>query len=288
MSNQEGAAHRFKQKIPTLPPKLHASREIKEERKKRPPLNPFHSLNPLHLPISRRPERPPQQLRAINRDQADGADSHDPPDKAPAPNIGEIEVIAEKGDGAEVDGHGGRDAGGHDPVPGDDLAGDHDELVEDEDGEGDGDHARGVFVLIVGGAAGDQELGEPLDDDALVEGNEQPDAKGAVAERRPWGEVAVEFRVEVGEALVDVAVEHEGEDGRHGVHGRVADEQPVAVEGVGLEVRRDAVHRLARADDEPAVHDELRQLGRPLVAVAPVPHQQLRQVVEGSDAEVRR
>ena len=247
-------------------------------------LNPFFppgSSNTLHLPISRRLQRPAQQLGTINGDQTDGANGQDPPGEAPAPDVGEVEIGAEEGDGAEIDGGGGEDAGGHDPVPGDDLAGDHDELVEDEDGEGEGDHAGGID------AAG-EELREPLYHNPLVEGDEDPDAEGAVAERGPRGEFLVEFRVQIREGLVDVAVQHEAEHGGHRVHGRVADQQPVAVQRVRLEARRDAVYRLAHADHEPAVHDELRQFRRPLVAVPPVPHEQFRQVVERRDAEIRR
>ncbi len=164
-------------------------------------------------------------------------------------------------------------------MPGDDLTGNHNEFVDDEHGVGDRDHPRGID------GAG-EDLGEALDDDALVEGDEHPDEEGAVAERRAGRELLVELRVEVREPFVDVLVQDEAEHGGHGVHGGVAHEQPVAVQRVRLEVRGDAVDGLADADDEAAVHDELGELRRPLVAVAAVPDEELRQVVEGGDAEV--
>lgn len=164
-------------------------------------------------------------------------------------------------------------------MPGDDLAGNHDKLVDDEHGVRDRDHTG---VIDRPG----QDLRQALDDDALVGGDDDPDAEGAVAEGRPRRELPVELRVEVRERLVDVAVEHEAEHGSHRVQRRVADEQPVAVQRVRLEVCGDAVDGLADADDEAAVHDELGELRGPLVAVAAVPDEELGQVVEGGDAEV--
>lgn len=164
-------------------------------------------------------------------------------------------------------------------MPGDDLAGDHDELVDDEHGVGDGDHSWGIDGV-------GEDLREPLDDDALVEGDEDPDEEGAVAERRAGRELLVELRVEIRKPFVDVLVEDEAEHGSHRVHGRVPYEEPVTIQRVRLEVGGDAVDGLADTDDEAAVHDELGELRGPLVAVAAVPNEEFRQVVEGGDAEV--
>ena len=107
-------------------------------------------------------------------------------------------------------------------MPGDDLGGDHEQLVEDEDGEADADHAGGVDAV-------NEDLAEALDDAALVDADGAPDEEGAVAEAAALGEFAVEFRVEVGERFVDVLVQHEAEHRRHGVDRGVADQEPVAV-----------------------------------------------------------
>ena len=164
-------------------------------------------------------------------------------------------------------------------MPRRDLDSHHDELVDDEGGKGDGDHA-------LRGHGRGQVLGEELDGAALVEADEQPDGKGAVGERGAGREFLVEFGVEVGEALVDVTVQDERKDGHHGVNGRVADEQPVAVEHVGFEAGGDAVDGLADGYEQAAVDDKLGELGRALVAVAAVPDEQLGEMVEVRDGEV--
>ena len=125
-----------------------------------------------------------------------------------------------------------------------------------------------------------------MDGEALEGGDGDPDEEAAVGERLARFELLVEFRVEVCEVLVYVAVEHEAEDGELGVHGYVADDEPVAEEGVGLEVGGDAEDGLRDGDDEAAVDDELAEFGAAFVRVAAVPDEQFGQVVELGDAEV--
>ena len=163
-------------------------------------------------------------------------------------------------------------------MPGGDFKGDHNEFVEDEGGEGDSDH----FVAVAGG----EELGEELDDAALVDGDGDPNEEGFVTQRGAGCEFLVELRVGVGEALVDVFVEDEGEDGRHGVDGGVADEEPVAVEDVWVEVVGDGVEGLGAGENEAAVDDELGEFGRALVGVAAVPDEEFGDVVEVCEGEV--
>ena len=125
-----------------------------------------------------------------------------------------------------------------------------------------------------------------MDGAALVEADEQPDAKSAIGKGRAGREFLVEFRVEIGKALVDVAVQDEGEDGHHGINRCVADEQPVAVEDVGFEARGHAVHGLADGDEQAAVDDELGKLGGALVTITAVPDEQLGEMVELGDGEI--
>lgn len=101
-------------------------------------------------------------------------------------------------------------------MPSDDLESDHDELVDDEHGEADADHARGID-------AADEDLGKALDHGALVDADDDPGEEGAVAEGGARGEFFVEFWVKVCERFVDVAVEDEAEDGEGGVYGGVSD-----------------------------------------------------------------
>ena len=102
------------------------------------------------------------------------------------------------------------------------LGGNHDELVHDEGDVRDGDHARELFVRDA-----DEDLRQALDDAALVDGDEDPDEEGAVAEAPACGEFFVELRVEVGEVFVDVAIQDEGEDWIHCVYGCVSDHEPI-------------------------------------------------------------
>lgn len=104
-------------------------------------------------------------------------------------------------------------------MPGGDFKGDHEELVDDEDGEAGRHHA--------GPVERDEELCEALDDAPLVDGDEHPNEEGTVAERSTFGKLFVELRVEFGQSFVDILVEHKREDGSHSVNGGVAYEEPV-------------------------------------------------------------
>ena len=76
-------------------------------------------------------------------------------------------------------------------MPRRDLKRHHDELVNDERGEGDGEHA-----IRRHGAS--EDLRKTLDDDALVNTDEEPDGEGAVGKGCAWSEFFVELWIEVG------------------------------------------------------------------------------------------
>ncbi len=133
---------------------------------------------------------------------------------------------------------------------------------------------------------GHQDLRETLNQTSLIDGHEQPDEERAVAQRPSLGQFLVEFGVELRQPFVDIAVEHQRKDRRHGIHRRVPNQQPVLVERDGLESTRDAEHGLAHADDQAAMDDELGEFGASLVAVSTVPHEQLGKVAELLDGEV--
>lgn len=169
-------------------------------------------------------------------------------------------------------------------MPSRDFHSNHDEFVEHEHGEGHADHAREGERAVAVDA--DEQLAEALDHAALVNADSNPDEEALVAQTAPRLELGVEFGVEVGDGFVDVAVQHEREDGHHRVDGGVADEQPVFVQRVGFEGCGDAVDGLADGDDEAAVDDELGELGAALVGVAAVPDEQFDEVAELLDAEI--
>ena len=102
-------------------------------------------------------------------------------------------------------------------MPSRDLHSHHDQLVEDKDGERNADHAREDSGVVCADA--DKELREALDHGALVDGHGDPDEEALVAQTAAGFELGVELGVEVCDALIDVAVEHEREDGRHRVDG---------------------------------------------------------------------
>ena len=75
----------------------------------------------------------------------------------------------------------------------------------------------------------------------------------------------VKFRVGHRNLGGDVHVEHQGEDGHHGVGGGVADHQNTRKDRHRREVKDGGEDGLHRGDDQTAVHHELRQRPRPLV-----------------------
>ena len=116
-------------------------------------------------------------------------------------------------------------------MPSLDLKGYHNEFVEDERGEGYGNHAG-----TIDGA--NQELREALDDAALIYRDGNPDEEGAVAEGAAGFEFSIELWVEVSEMLIDVFVEDEGEHRSTGVDSGVADEEPVDEQAFRVEMTR--------------------------------------------------
>jgi hypothetical protein len=251
-----------------------------------------HPLShPLHLPIRRRPNRPPHDLNRIRRQQRNSSDNRALPPKLHTRHKREIKIPlhlrptpSQERYTAEVNPPRAEDASDHEPVPRRDLHSHHDEFVEHEHREGHADHAREGECAVAVDA--DEELAEALDHAALVDADGDPDEEALVAEATPRFELGVEFWVEVCDRFVHVAVQHERENGHHRVDSAVPDEQPVLVQRVGLVGRGDAVDGLADGDDEAAVDDELAQLRAPFVAVAAVPHEQFDEVAELLDAEV--
>jgi hypothetical protein len=248
----------------------------------------------LHLPITRRLRPPPNQLPRIRRHQTNTRHDRKLPPKTNPTHIPQIKIPPQKRDTAHINSRGAHNTRNHDPVPSRNLHGHHNKLVDDEHGEGDADHLledgelRGVRGVVEGGggADADEELGEALDHGALVDGDEDPDEKALCAEGAAELEFRVQLWIQIRDVLVNVAVEDEREDGHHGVDGRVADEEEVAVECVWLEGGGNGVDGLADGDDEAAVDDELGELGAALVGIAAVPDEELYEVAELLDGEV--
>jgi len=245
----------------------------------------------LHLSITRRLKRSPHNLDRIGRQQRHRGNDCSLPPKVHTRDVRQVEVAlricaaaAQERDRPEIDTACAEDAGDHEPVPRRDLHSHHDEFVQDQHGEGDADHAREDEGMVHIDAY--EQLAEALDHAALVDADRDPDEEALVAEGTAGLELGVELRVEVCDALVDVAVEDEREDGHHGVNSAVTDEQPVFVECVGLELGGNAVDGLTDGDDEAAVDDELGEFGGPLVRVAAMPDKEFDQVAELLNAEV--
>ena len=220
----------------------------------------------MNLPIARRFQGAAQKLGRIRGNQRDSRDRYHAPCKCPGDNVRQVEICAEESDAPEIN-HGGPDEReDHDRMPGGDLERHHDEFVDDQNGEADGYHPRTLD--------GDEDLREALDDTPLVRRDEDPDEEGPVAQGLAAGELFVQLGIHVRQLFVHIPIEHQREDGSHGVDGRVANQEPVPIQGMRLELGGDAEHGLTDADDEAAMDDELRQLGGPLVAVAAVPDEQ--------------
>lgn len=101
----------------------------------------------------------------------------------------------------------------------------------------------------------------------------------------------VQFLVEVGEVECvvgrHVLVEDDGEDGQRGEERGVADHEVAVVDGDGRVVEGQAEAELHHGDQHAAVDDELRERAGAVVAEAAVPEEQVLEVLELRDAEVR-
>lgn len=64
------------------------------------------TLYPLHLPITRRLQRPPQNLDAVRWNQTNRTDCRNPPGKGQTPNVCQIKVSAQKRYAADIYGYG--------------------------------------------------------------------------------------------------------------------------------------------------------------------------------------
>jgi hypothetical protein len=141
-------------------------------------------------------------------------------------------------------------------VPSRDLDGDHDEFVQDEGGEGDGDDVEefgfeeddgtehdGAACESVGG--GGKEGKETINSwrrrerrrkeereerRTLINRNHQPSEERLITQAPSLRQLLVQLRVEKRDVLVDVSVEDEGEDGEHGIRRCVTDHQPALVD----------------------------------------------------------
>ena len=65
-------------------------------------------------------------------------------------------------------------------------------------------------------------------------------------------------------------------------------ERTYSVESVWLELARDAEHSLTHRDEETSMDDELSELRTSLVAIPPMPDEQLSQMAELGDGEISR
>ena len=94
------------------------------------------------------------------------------------------------------------------------------------------------------------------------------------------GQLFVQLWVQQRHVLVDISVKHERKHGQHRVCRRVPNHQPPLVDRDWRKVKHGRKDGLDDRDDQAAVDDKLRELGRPLVRVATVPHEQFGQVAE--------
>ncbi|KAJ8106573.1 hypothetical protein OPT61_g9443 [Boeremia exigua] len=166
---------------------------------------------------------------------------------------------AQKGDGPDIHARGPDKTHDHQPVPGGNLHSHHNQLIQHKHRKRHAKHARKLHTCIRPNAH--QRLTQALNNRALIQTDRDPDKKRLVAQTAPGFKLRVQLRVQIGHALVDVAVQDERENRPHGVDGGVADEEPVLVEGVGGEGGADAVDGLADRYNQAAVDDELGEFG---------------------------
>ncbi|KAK8200683.1 hypothetical protein M8818_005998 [Zalaria obscura] len=107
-------------------------------------------LHTLHLPIARRPNLPSNKFARIDRHQTNRTNSRNSPPKAERDDIMQIKVASKEWQAAKIDRCSAQDAEDHDGVPGRDLRSDHDQFVDDEHREADGDHALEACLVVLG------------------------------------------------------------------------------------------------------------------------------------------
>ncbi|KAI7091869.1 phospholipid-translocating P-type ATPase [Hortaea werneckii] len=214
------------------------------------PPPPIHLIPQPPTPPEEKPHPSPHRLPNPNGTHGNRHQKGETPPERSLREESEVEIIPKKRDASHIRRGGGEKGCGHDPMPRRDFAGDHEEFGGEEGGVGEGDH-------------------------------EEPGREMAVQRKKARQERGREKGEEEEEGERD-----EGEDGRHGVAGGVADEEPVAVEGDGLAAEHDGEDGLGDGGDEAAVHDEEGEFGGAFVGVAAVPDEEFGDVRELGEGEV--
>lgn len=193
-------------------------------------------------------------------------------------DVASVEIFSEECNRQNVDEEGENRRDNHLGVDLVDLSVDVEELDNDEGGEGDGDD--------VGEGVVEENDGSEHDDAALEDGLEGPDEEGLAVQTSAFLEGLIE-RGELHDRLgVDVDVENEGEDGKRGVDGGVAEHEESIVDGDSDEEEDDREESLDDGDDEASVDDELAEHRRALVGKPTVPQEKSPQVLELVDREI--
>lgn len=130
---------------------------------------------------------------------ADESDDDDSPPKLICEDEGHIKVGWEEVEGGEVRNDRENLCDDHDDVPLLDLKTHHQELREDEGGEGDGDNVKKVIVK--------HGNSEHHDDPALIYAFEDPGKKGAKAQPAALLKLLVELWIHEGCLCIDVFIE---------------------------------------------------------------------------------
>ncbi|KAI7506242.1 hypothetical protein KC367_g1 [Hortaea werneckii] len=115
--------------------------------------------NPPNLPPPTRPHPPTHRLPNPNRPHGNRNQKGKTPPERDLREEPEIEIVPEEGDASHIRRGGDEDGDEHDPMPGGDFAGDHEEFGGEEGGVGEGDHMHdagtgGGVRGIAGGRGG--------------------------------------------------------------------------------------------------------------------------------------
>lgn len=98
----------------------------------------------------------------------------------------------------------------------------------------------------------------------------------------------VQFRVQQRQVLIDIPVQHQREHRRHSIDRRVPHHQPSLVQCNGRKVENRRKYRLHNRYYQTTMNDELGQLRRTPVGVAPVPEQEFGEMRKLGDRKVSR